>query len=175
MYDFVSLDVLYLYLLIDSAVKTKSEASIKNVVNFFKLLSVSDILRYSNSVNILTNTLNLRELRKFILNNSSNHDVLINNFSKVDIVIYNFLKSFIQNIEKETITNEIEQLKDILIKYEENEFVQFLKSCIIYISDGIRNNPQNTGLLLLYCSLKEYMDYNTYEKDKSGCHTDINL
>jgi hypothetical protein len=23
--------------------------------------------------------------------------------------------------------------------------------------------------------LKEYMDYNTYEKDKSGCHTDINL
>ncbi|MBQ3640371.1 hypothetical protein II906_00325 [bacterium] len=158
MYKFVSLDVLYMYLLIESAIKTKNKESIERVVNFFKLLSVSDIIRYSNAVNILNNTLDLRELRKFVLDNSSEYEILANHLSKINIVILNFLKTLISNITTDEIEKTEKQTNDILTKYSENGFVQYIKNCINFISEENKKNPENIGLLLLYCSIKEYMD-----------------
>lgn len=161
MYEFISIDVIYLFLLIDSVLKNRSAESVSKLVDFFNLYSVPDKISYLSLVRILPNVLDVSYLRSFVLENRSDKKKLVNYLSKIYKILRNHFEPKLSKLSVKEIISKLENIKNILVNFED-EYAVFLFLTADFLLSRIKDTKDNYNFILLFSCLEEYFDMFLY-------------
>ena len=157
MHTYISADVIYFYLILDKAIKSKSLSGLNAIRDFFKLNTTEDIFTYSTLKNILSSTIDVYKLRQFVLSAENKKNAVIKYLSKIHKLTELYLKEKIDSSDK-NYKRKLSLAVNTLDKYPHSELALYLLEAAKFLFNHFSKKTKNIALSALYISLKEYFD-----------------
>lgn len=158
MYKNVNLEVIYILILTNNALKNNSKKGFFKLLDFFSLNSIFDIKTYFILHSIFINSFDLSYMKAILTDKDTDINTKFEYIKKFKDFLLIYIKNHTNKINIDSIYKKLNNLKNILKEYKQDELVTFLSDISEYIYINLEKKNQHFILYSIYNSLEEYFD-----------------
>ncbi len=156
MKNYVSLEIIYFYILLKTCVFCNSKKGLERLKKFLSLDTFKDKIYYSKVKNNLENIFDIGIFASNVIdNNDFNEIVSLEKIIYKKFFPYNFL-----GVNREDIITRLNYYVDEIKKYEKNELFDFFIDVCKFLSDKFNSDENSTKsleLIILYIYINDYL------------------
>lgn len=150
----IPLEVIYIFVLVENFIQNKSQKKLNKLSDFFTLISMFDIKTYFILHSIFINSYDINYLKTLLLDNNADKDEKIRQLRKFREFLLKFIKRRIGKPNINIMENKLNNTINILNKYQEEAFVDFLSKICKYLKEGEKSFIS----YIIFCAIEEYLD-----------------